>query len=581
MAYIINNSRGQIIAVVEDGTINTTATSLTLVGKNYTPYGQLNLENTVYGLENFANSTPPVNPIEGQLWYNISEEQMYAFSGEEWKPVSGMTVSTSEPSLDPRLGDLWFNPNTQQIEVYSPTDSGQGWVPVAKVTVATTAPTGQVTGELYYNTTSDQLFVFDTTWKLVGPEGVSGFPTTRWTSNTILDTDSVAHAVIRGIANGVTVAIVAAETFTILESQRPEGFISLVPGINMASGLLFAGTASAAQRLSTPRTINGVAFDGTSNITVNNVGTLAAGSGLVGDDYSGAVSRTWSVDSSTTASAGKIVARDASGNFAANTITSNLIGNVTGTATNVTGVVAAENGGTGASSYDAGDVLIGTGSGLTKGRITGTSPISVTSTGSGINITYTGGTGVGSVTSIGITPGEGIGVDGSPVTSSGNISVTNTGVVRLAGGTGISVNRTNGNVTVTNSGVTQLQAGDGISLSGSTGSITISSNGSAGGGIGYDQSWQNVRGGRALNVNYTNDTGKPIMVAVTLVTPTGAFSYAMPIVTVDGNQILRNSGTAAGTPQPGGVTFIVPPGQSYRVGRGGGTEGIQFWYELR
>ena len=33
MSYIINNTRGEIVAVVADGTVNTTATDLYLVGQ--------------------------------------------------------------------------------------------------------------------------------------------------------------------------------------------------------------------------------------------------------------------------------------------------------------------------------------------------------------------------------------------------------------------------------------------------------------------------------------------------------------------------------------------------------------------
>lgn len=475
MAYIVNNSRGQIIAVIQDGTINTTATSQTLVGKNYTPYGEFVVENTVKQLENFANSVPPVNPIEGQLWYNTTEEKMYAYSGEEWKPVSGMTVSTVEPTVDPRLGDFWFNPDTQQVEVYSTTDTGQGWIPVSKVTVSGTQPVGQITGELYYNTFGDQLYVFDGgVWKLIGPDGVPGFPTTRWVSDTILDSSSVPHAVVRGIANGVTVAIMTSETFTILASQRPAGFVNLVPGINISTQTVFAGVATSAQRLETPRAINGVLFDGTANITIPDAGSLTAGTYLLGPTYTGQFPETWTVDATPANQGSKVVARDSSGNFAARTITANLIGNVQGTATNVTGVVAAVNGGTGFSSYTPGNILIGNGSTLTSAPLTGSGPISITSTGNSVTVGYTGGTGNGSVTSVGITAGEGIGVANSPVTVAGNITVTNTGVTRALGGEGISVDRTNGNVTITNAGVTQILPGPGIQVNRGTGTVTVS-----------------------------------------------------------------------------------------------------------
>lgn len=476
MAYIINNTRGQIIAVVQDGTINTTATSLTLIGKNFTPYGEINAENTVYGLENFANSVPPINPIEGQLWYNTTQEQMYAFSGEEWKPVSGTTVSSTEPTLDPRVGDFWFNPATNNLQIYTTTSTGAAWIPVNTVALAASAPTGQVPGQLYLNSVSRQLFVFaGGTWNLIGPEAVPNFATTRWVSDTILDSAQVSRPVIRGIVNGVTVAIVSSQTFTIFPSVRPPGFTALNAGITLSTDVLLTGRASSADRLFTPRTINNVPFDGTANIVISNAGALTAGSGLTGQQYTGAVPVTWSVDATASAVAGQIVLRDSNRNFAAGTITANLVGNVQGLATNVTGVVSAVNGGTGFSSYDTGDILIGNQGTLNKGRVTGIGLITVTSTGDEILISYSGGSGTGNVSSVGITAGEGIAVSGSPITSSGSITVSNTGVTRLNSGTGISVDRTNGNITVSNTGITQVLPGPGINVSSSGGVVTVSS----------------------------------------------------------------------------------------------------------
>jgi len=80
MSYIINNSRGQIVAVVGDGTVNTTATDLSLVGRAVTNYGEYQNENYVYLLENFANGTAPVQPILGQLWYNANTDLISAYN---------------------------------------------------------------------------------------------------------------------------------------------------------------------------------------------------------------------------------------------------------------------------------------------------------------------------------------------------------------------------------------------------------------------------------------------------------------------------------------------------------------------
>jgi hypothetical protein len=116
--------------------------------------------------------------------------------------------------------------------------------------------------------------------------------------------------------------------------------------------------------------------------------------------------------------ASTIVARDASGNFNAGTITANLTGNVTGNLTgnaaNVTGTIAAANGGTGQTSYTIGDLLyaststavskladVVTGNALISGGV-GAAPsygkISLTTTVSGALPVANGGTGQTSYT---------------------------------------------------------------------------------------------------------------------------------------------------------------------------------------
>jgi len=84
MSYIINNSRGNIVAVIPDGTTNT-STSLSLVGQGVNNYGTAENENWVYLLENFAAPAAPLNSILGQLWYNSSTDTLSAYStGNVW-----------------------------------------------------------------------------------------------------------------------------------------------------------------------------------------------------------------------------------------------------------------------------------------------------------------------------------------------------------------------------------------------------------------------------------------------------------------------------------------------------------------
>jgi len=72
MAYTIIKSNGQVLTTIADGTINTSASSLALPGRNYAGYGQYVDTNFVHLLESFANVSPPANPLQGQLWYNTN-----------------------------------------------------------------------------------------------------------------------------------------------------------------------------------------------------------------------------------------------------------------------------------------------------------------------------------------------------------------------------------------------------------------------------------------------------------------------------------------------------------------------------
>ena len=72
MAYTIIRTNGVTLTTIQDGTINTTSTSLGLPGRNYAGYGQTLNTNFVKIIENFASDTPPANPLKGQLWFNTN-----------------------------------------------------------------------------------------------------------------------------------------------------------------------------------------------------------------------------------------------------------------------------------------------------------------------------------------------------------------------------------------------------------------------------------------------------------------------------------------------------------------------------
>ena len=120
MAYAINKTDGTVVATVADGTLDTTSSSLSLIGKNYAGYGEVLNENQIKMMENFANtsSNEPTAPLQGQVWYNTSANQLQVYNGSSFKSVSGANVAASEPT-NTAQGDLWYDSNNGQLYVYS------------------------------------------------------------------------------------------------------------------------------------------------------------------------------------------------------------------------------------------------------------------------------------------------------------------------------------------------------------------------------------------------------------------------------------------------------------------------------
>lgn len=77
--YTLNWSDDSLKApfVLTGGTIDTTTTSLALTGKGVINWGERVEENLIRLLENFAsNGTAPANPTIGQLWYDVTTQEL-------------------------------------------------------------------------------------------------------------------------------------------------------------------------------------------------------------------------------------------------------------------------------------------------------------------------------------------------------------------------------------------------------------------------------------------------------------------------------------------------------------------------
>jgi hypothetical protein len=161
--------------------------------------------------------------------------------------------------------------------------------------------------------------------------------------------------------------------------------------------------------------------------------------------------------------------------------------------------------------------------------------------------------------------------------ASNNVAITGgsiTGITDLTvadGGTGASSITANsvilGNGTSALSGnlVAPGTSGNVLTSNGTTWQSTTPAS-----GIGVGQTWQNVLSSRARNTNYTNSTGKPIMVNVWIDDTGGEANFICDSVTVAFFNGVDNAGMT--------LSVIVPNGSVYQVTT---SQTIDGWAELR
>ena len=133
MPYIVNftDKENKSPITVFDNT-SSTDTSLTFPGRNVTGYGQIIAENFLSLLENFASTNQPVNPVEGQLWYDSTggTQTLKIWDNTAWKAASGIQKGVSQPSVETsKLGELWVDTTNQQLRIFT----GTRWILVGPV----------------------------------------------------------------------------------------------------------------------------------------------------------------------------------------------------------------------------------------------------------------------------------------------------------------------------------------------------------------------------------------------------------------------------------------------------------------
>ena len=243
MSYTINRPDGTTLCTILDGTVNTAASSLTLVGRNYSSYGEIIAEDLVALLLNFAYSVAPTHPNTGQLWYDTSNKTLKVYTASStWKNVGSCTSQSSAPSTTVP-GDLWWNSTDKQLYCYD------GTIPYAEAG-----------------------------WILVGPgySVVNGKSGALWEQ---ISDGSNTHDVVSLYLNGTRTAIISS---TILTPATPiSGFSSIQIGWNMSTSNTIYGTANNASYLGTQPAANyfrnNINNSGTGTLTILNNGGVTLG----------------------------------------------------------------------------------------------------------------------------------------------------------------------------------------------------------------------------------------------------------------------------------------------------------------
>jgi len=160
--------------------------------------------------------------------------------------------ANSTPPSVVLTGQLWYNTTSNVLSVYN----GVVFKPLAVLSNATTAPTGNNSiGDLWYDSANQQLNVWTgSSWLLIGPIYTASTGVTGAIPTTVTDNATNQHVIIELYAGGTIVGIVSKDTGPWTPSPPIAGFGTIYPGLQLsttaANGTaLFSGTATTAQTL--------------------------------------------------------------------------------------------------------------------------------------------------------------------------------------------------------------------------------------------------------------------------------------------------------------------------------------------
>jgi len=199
MAYAIDRYNNTLLTTVEDGTVDQT-TDLKFIGKNYAGYGEIQNENFLFLLENFAGANQPARPISGQVWFDSGTSKLKFYDGTQWRTTGGAEIGPGEP-------------------------------------------TGLATGDFWWDSGNDQLYVYNgTNFVLIGPQN-AGEGVTQMQSLEVIDTTGAIRGLMAAVIEDEFIYVVSTGTFDLGDSEtslKAQGYDRIYKGLTLRNTKLLA-----------------------------------------------------------------------------------------------------------------------------------------------------------------------------------------------------------------------------------------------------------------------------------------------------------------------------------------------------
>lgn len=184
MPYVVNRTDGTVLLILQDG-LTDSSLGITLVSRTSKNYGEAFAENFVKLLENFANDTPPPNPLDGQIWFDKANNKFKYWSNNAWTllgdrgPIgyTGSVGSTGPQGPEGERGSLGYTGSVGPIGATGAGYNGSRGFIGYTGSVGPTGPTG-VVGPA---STVPGPVGYTGSMGVPGPQGPSGYVGSRGT----------------------------------------------------------------------------------------------------------------------------------------------------------------------------------------------------------------------------------------------------------------------------------------------------------------------------------------------------------------------------------------------------------------